>query len=156
MAAMKREAERRRMERDAREDDSVIEVFRPRRWLRAVVLVAVAHWVWVFFQLVRYEATSTQAFAGVGFFIALFTILGIFYNYQAIEVTGRSVIVRGVSSFRELHFSDILGVDVKPGFLQTNYSVRSRRGSVFFTSLFADHQRLLALIVERARLSPGA
>lgn len=118
-------------------------------------MVAVVHWVWVFFALVRYEATSTRSFAGVGFFIALFTLLGIFYNYQIIEVLPESLIVRSVTSARELRFEDIHDIRVTPGFLQTSYSVRSRRGAVSFTSTFANHQRLLALIVERAQLSPS-
>lgn len=155
MGAIKRQAERRREERKSGRDDSSVEIFRPRLWVRGVVLLAVAHWVWVFFALVRYDSTSTQAFAGVGFFIALFTILGLFYNYQAIEVNSDGVIVRSVTSFREVRFADIQGVHVAPGFLQTSYSIRARKGSVSFTSLFANHQRLLELIVERARLSPG-
>jgi hypothetical protein len=129
------------------------EVFRPRIWLRYSVLVAIAFWLFMFFCLVALHSSTQQGFLGVAFFITLFSVLGVFYNNTSIEVTGDGVIVRGVTSFRLVRFADILKVDVKPGLLQTTYAVRARRGFVLFTSLFANHQRLLKIIVERANLS---
>jgi hypothetical protein len=109
----------------------------------------------MFFLLVALHSQGERGFLGVGFFIALFTLLAIFYNNTTIEVTRDSVIMRGVLSFRLVFFEDILKVDVTPGLLQTTYAVRARRGFVSFTSLIADHQRLLQVIVERARLAPA-
>jgi hypothetical protein len=54
---------------------------------------------------------------------------------------------------RTVSFTDILRVDVVPGLLGTSYSVRTRLGSLTFSSLLAGHQRLCDLIVRRARLS---
>ena len=130
------------------------EVFRTRSWLRYSVLLAIAFWVFMFFCLVALRGSTAKGFEGVAFFITLFTLLAVFYNNTSIEVTGESVIMRGIMGFRLVAFEDILKVEVKPGFLQTTYAVRARRGFVLFTSLIADHQRLLQLIVERARLSP--
>ena len=42
---------------------------------------------------------------------------------------------------------------VLPGLLGTSYSVRTRLGSLTFSSLLAGHQRLCDLIVRKARLS---
>jgi hypothetical protein len=131
------------------------EIFRPRSWVRYSVLGAIAYWIFMFFCLVALRGSTGRAFAGVAFFLTLFTALSVFYNNMSIEVTGDSVIMRGVMSSRLVSFNDILKVDVTPGLLQTTYAVRARRGFVLFTSLIADHQRLLQLIVERARLAPS-
>lgn len=130
-----------------------VEIFRPRRWLRLTVLAAIVFWMSMFFELVRLEGASGQAFLGVGFFLTLFSGLAVFYNNTCIELTADGVISRGVTSFRLLRFADIQKVDVKPGLLQTTYAIRGRRGIVLFTNLLADHQRLLQLIVERAQLA---
>lgn len=131
-------------------------MFRTRSWLRYSVLFAIAFWIFMFFLLVTLRGPSNQGYAGVGFFIALFTALSVFYNNTRVEVTGDSVIMRGVMSFRLVRFNEILKVDVTPGLLQTTYAVRARRGFLSYTSLIADHQRLLQLIVDRAGLAPAA
>lgn len=128
------------------------ETFRPSRWLRGAVLAAAAYWVAVFFALVGLQETSNQSFLGVAFFIALFSALGIFYNNTRIEVTGEGLVVRSVSSSRSIRFADIVRIDVRPGFLQTNYEVRARGSQVSFSSMIAGHRRLMQLIVDRAQL----
>ena len=130
-----------------------VEVFRPRVWLRYSVLAAIVFWVHMFFVLVALNGTSGQAFLGIGFFVTLFTALAVFYNNLSIEVTPEGLVSRGVLSFRLLRFADIQTLDVKPGLLQTTYSIRGRRSFVLFTNLFADHQRLLEIILERSELS---
>lgn len=131
------------------------EVFRPARWLRALVLGALAHWTLVFFALVFLRGAPDQAFAGAAFFILFFTLLGLFYANHAIEVTDDALIVRGLTSFRSVPLSDVVGVDVRRGLLQTSYSVAiARRAPIRFTSLLAQHRRLAQLVVERAGLSP--
>jgi hypothetical protein len=129
------------------------EVFRPRVWLRYSVLAAIVFWLSMLVCLLAMRASAERAFLGVAFFITLFSILSVFYNNTAIEVTSDGVIVRGMTSFRLVPYADIVKVDVRPGILQTTYAVRARQGLVFFTSLFAGHQRLLELIVERAHLA---
>lgn len=138
---------------DGRIDDGAPEIFRPSAWLRGTVAVAACFWIFVFFLLVSLRDSSNQDFLGTGFFIALFTLVGIIYNNLAIEVTRESLIVRGIVSFETVPFKDVLKVEVKPGLVQTNYRVLARRGLINFTSLFTGHQRLMELIIERARLS---
>jgi hypothetical protein len=53
---------------------------------------------------------------------------------------------------RHIEFADILRVDVVPGPLGTNYAVRTRVGSVQFSSLYSGHERLCSLIVRNAGL----
>jgi len=53
---------------------------------------------------------------------------------------------------RHIDFADILRVDVVPGPLGTSYAVRTRAGSVQFSSLFGGHERLCSLIVRGAGL----
>lgn len=127
-------------------------VFRPQLWLRAAVVAAVAVWVGVFFLLVAWRSALDQAYLSVAFFVLLFSALGVFYNNTSIEVTDVGLVVRGVTSFRLVPYSDVLRVEVKPGFFQTTYDVLARRGPVTFTNLFSGHQRLMALIVERSQL----
>lgn len=128
-------------------------MFRPRPWLRWSVVAAVVFWMAIFFLLVGIRGSPNQAFASAGFFIALFTALGIFYANIRIEVTNDGLVVRGFGSFRLVPFSDVVRVDVKPGLMQTSYAVLARGGFVNFTSLFSGHQRLMSLIVERSRLA---
>lgn len=134
--------------------DEKPEVFRPPMWLRYSVIAAILFWLWMLGCLLVMKVSTDRAFLGVAFFITLFSILSVFYNNTAIEVTSDGVIVRGVASFRVVPWADIVKVDVRPGILQTTYAVRARRrGLVFFTSFLAGHQRLLNLIVERAHLA---
>lgn len=129
-----------------------IEVFRPNAWIRGTVYVAVAFWVSVFFLLVAVQDVTGTAWLGVVFFVTLFTLLGIFYNNTSIEVTRDALVVRSIASFRLVPFRDVVRIDVRPGILQTNYKILARQGLFIFTNLFAGHERLLNLIIERARL----
>jgi pheromone shutdown protein TraB len=128
------------------------ETFRPCGWLRAAVYFGVAFWVFVFFCLVALEGATNEAYLGVLFFVSLFTALGVVYNNTSIEATTDALIVRSITSFRLVPYRDVLRVDVNPGLLQTNYAVLARQGFFHFTNLFAGHERLMRLIVERARL----
>src|SRR5207245_6310640 len=84
------------------------------------------------------------------------TACSLFYNRLAFIVTESGLTVRTVAMERTVSFSDILRVDVMPGLIGTSYAVRTRLGSLTFSSLLAGHQRLCDLIVRRARLaSPG-
>jgi hypothetical protein len=74
------------------------------------------------------------------------------YGRLAFVVSDGGLIVRTVSAVRHIDFADILRVDVVPGPLGTSYAVRTRAGSVQFSSLFGGHERLCSLIVRGAGL----
>lgn len=128
------------------------EIFRPSAWLRGTVYLAVVFWVAMFFFLVALQGATDEAYVGVLFFVSLFTALGVVYNNTSIEVTREALIVRSIASSRLVPYKDVLRVDVKPGMLQTNYAVLARQGFFNFTNLFAGHERLMELIIERSRL----
>jgi len=120
--------------------------------LRTVVMAADTLWIAVFFALVVMQGATRSAFLSAAFFIALFTACSIFYNRLAYTVSESGLTVRTLSMEKTFSFDDILRVDVLPGLLGTSYSVRTRLGSLTFSSLLAGHQRLCDLIVRRARL----
>jgi hypothetical protein len=128
------------------------ETFRPWMALRTVVMAADTLWIAVFFALVVMQGATRSAFLSAAFFVALFTACSIFYNRLAYTVSESGLTVRTLSMEKTFSFDDILRVDVLPGLLGTSYSVRTRLGSLTFSSLLAGHQRLCDLIVRRARL----
>jgi hypothetical protein len=128
------------------------ETFRPWMALRTVVMAADTLWIGVFFALAVMQGATRSAFLSAAFFVALFTACSIFYNRLAYTVSESGLTVRTLSMEKTLSFDDILRVDVLPGLLGTSYSVRTRLGSLTFSSLLAGHQRLCDLIVRRARL----
>ena len=81
-----------------------------------------------------------------------FTACSLFYNRLAFTVSDTGLTVRTVAMEKTVPFEAILRVDVVPGLLGTSYAVRTRAGSLTFSSLLAGHQRLCDLIVRRARL----
>jgi len=129
------------------------EVFRPPRWLRASVAAANVFWVAILVLLAAWRAATPQAVCGAGFFIVLFTLLGLFYGRLSAEVSGELLILRGPAGPRSVRLRDIVQVDVRPGLLQTSYEVAHPRGLLEFTSLLSGHRRLLEIIVQRARLA---
>jgi len=128
------------------------ETFRPWMALRTVVMAADTLWIAVFCALVMMQGATRQSFFSAAFFVALFTACSIFYNRLAFTVTETGLTVRSLSVEKTFSFDDILRVDVLPGLLGTSYAVRTRLGSLTFSSLLAGHQRLCDLIVRRARL----
>ena len=131
---------------------SAPETFRPWMALRTVVMAADTLWIVVFFALALMQGATRSAFFSAAFFVALFTACSIFYNRLAFTVSESGLTVRTLSMEKTFSFDDILRVDVLPGLLGTSYSVRTRLGSLTFSSLLAGHQRLCDLIVRRARL----
>ena len=59
----------------------------------------------------------------------------------------------GMVRTERFDFGDILHLDVWPGPV-TVYAIRGRWRGVHFTSFFAHHRRLVALLVEKAGLAP--
>src|SRR5439155_26913915 len=129
------------------------ETFRPWIALRTVVMAADTLWIAVFFALAVMQGATRSAFFSAAFFVALFTACSIFYNRLAFIVSETGLTVRTLAMEKTFAFDDILRVDVLPGLLGTSYSVRTRLGSLTFSSLLAGHQRLCDLIVRKARLS---
>src|SRR5437764_429353 len=129
------------------------ETFRPWMALRTVVMGAATLWIAVFLALALMQGATRSSFFSAAFFVVLFTACSFFYNRLAFTVTDTGLTVRTVAAERTVSFSDILRVDVVPGLLGTSYAVRTRLGSLTFSSLLAGHQRLCDLIVRGARLS---
>jgi hypothetical protein len=120
--------------------------------LRTVVMAADTLWIGVFLALALMNGATRQAFFSAAFFVALFTACSIFYNRLSFTVSESGLTVRTLSLQRTFSFHDILRVDVLPGLVGTSYAVRTRLGSLTFSSLLAGHRRLCELIVQRARL----
>src|SRR5256885_13781367 len=133
------------------------ETFRPRALLRTAVVAADTLWIAVFVALGPLRGATGRAYWSAAFFIALFTACAFVYGRLAFIVSDGGLIVRTVSAVRHIDFADILRVDVLPGPLGTNYAVRTRAGSVQFSSLFGGPQRLRSLILRPAGLveNPG-
>jgi len=129
------------------------ETFRPWMALRTLVMGAATLWIAVFFALALMQGATRASFLSAAFFVVLFTACSLFYNRLAFIVTESGLTVRTVAMERTVSFSDILRVDVVPGLIGTSYAVRTRLGSLTFSSLLAGHQRLCDLIVRRARLA---
>jgi hypothetical protein len=128
------------------------ETFRPRAVLRTVVLAADTLWIAVFVALLGLHGATKTAFLSAAFFIALFTACSMFYGRLAYTVSDSGLTVRTFSAVRHFPFDDILRVDVLPSLLGTSYAVRTRLGSLQFSSLLGGHERLCHLIVRRAGL----
>jgi hypothetical protein len=118
------------------------ETFRPWVAVRTVVMAADTLWIGVFFALVLMQGATRASFFSAAFFIALFTATSIFYNRLAFTVSEAGLTVRTVAMERTFRFEDILRVDV-----------RTRLGSLTFSSLFSGHRRLCSLIVSQAGLT---
>jgi hypothetical protein len=132
------------------------ETFRPRAALRGLVLVCDTLWIGIFAALLFTRGAEAGTFLSAAFFIALFTGCGWFYQRLAYTVSERGLTVRSLADERLIAFRDILRVDVLPGLIGTSYAVRTRLGSLQFSSLLAGHERLCNLIVRGAGLSRGA
>ena len=128
------------------------ETFRPWRALRTVVMGAATLWIAVLLALTVMHGATRSAFFSAAFFVALFTACSLFYNRLAFTVSDTGLTIRTVAMERTVPFDAILGLDVHPGLIGTSYAVRTRGGSLTFSSLLADHQRLCDLIVRHARL----
>lgn len=128
------------------------ETFRPWIAVRTVVMAADTLWICVFLALAVMQGATRSAFFSAAFFVALFTACSLFYNRLSFTVSEAGLTVRTLALTQTFAFEDILRVDVLPGLVGTSYAVRTRLGSLTFSSLLAGHQRLCDLIVRRARL----
>ena len=133
-------------------DATAPETFRPWVALRTVVMAADTLWIGVLLALAVMHGATQSAFFSAAFFVVLFTACSIFYNRLSFTVSEAGLTVRSLALERTVPFDEILRVDVLPSPLGTSYAVRTRLGSLTFSSLLAGHQRLCDLIVRRARL----
>ncbi len=131
------------------------EVFRPAPILAVSMGVAGLLWVAVLVYLCTFQGVPLKTFLSALFFVAFFGVSHAYYARAAIEVDAGGVTYRGMVRTERFAFGDILHLDVWPGPV-TVYAIRGRgRGrGVHFTSFFAQHRRLVALLVERAGLAP--
>jgi len=120
--------------------------------IRTVVLAADSLWIAVFCALLVMRGATQGAFFSALFFIVLFTGCAAFYHRLSFTVGENGLTVRTLSAERRYAFEDILRVDVFPGIVGTSYAVRTRLGSLQFSSLLGDHERLCSLIVRKAGL----
>jgi hypothetical protein len=110
-------------------------------------------WVAVLVYLTTFQGVPARTFASALFFVAFFGLSHAYYARAAIEVDAVGVTYRGMVRTERFAFGDILHLDVWPGPV-TVYAIRGRGRGVHFTSFFAHHRRLVALLVERAGLAP--
>ena len=120
--------------------------------LRTVVMGAATLWIAVFLALSTMHGATRGSFFSAAFFVALFTACSVFYNRLAFFISETGLTIRTLAMERTVPFEAILRVDVVPGLLGTSYAVRTRGGSLTFSSLLAGHERLCDLIVRHARL----
>jgi hypothetical protein len=109
-------------------------------------------WIAVLLALTAMHGATRSSFFSAAFFVALFTACSLFYNRLAFTISDTGLTVRTVAMERTVPFDAILALDVHPGLIGTSYAVRTRGGSLTFSSLLAGHQRLCDLIVRYARL----
>ncbi|MGZ6123765.1 MAG: PH domain-containing protein [Myxococcales bacterium] len=128
------------------------ETFRPWMALRTVVMGAATLWLAVFLALMAMQGATRSSFLSAAFFVLLFSACSLFYNRLAFIVSDTGLTIRTFAMERTVPFDAIMRVDVQPGLIGTSYAVRTRAGSLTFSSLLAGHQRLCDLIVHRARL----
>jgi hypothetical protein len=110
-------------------------------------------WVAVLVYLLTFHGVPLKTFLSALFFVAFFGVSHAYYARAAIEVDAGGVTYRGMVRTERFAFGDILHVDVWPGPV-TVYAIRGRGRGVHFTSFFAHHRRLVALLVEHAGLDP--
>jgi hypothetical protein len=110
-------------------------------------------WLFVLIYLLQFQGVPAKTFMSALFFVVFFAISLTYYARTAIVVDGGGVTYRGLMRTDYFPFRDILKVDILPGPV-TVYAVRGRGRGMHFTSFFAQHRRLMELLVERAGLSP--
>lgn len=137
----------------AREQAGGRQVFRPRKILTVAMAVAGLLWVAVLVALLRFEDVPLRLHLSALFFVLFFAGSVAYYGRTLIEVDALGMTYRGVVRTLRLRFDEIRKVDVLPGPL-TVYAVRGRGRFVHFTSCFAHHRALAALLIERAGLTP--
>lgn len=130
-----------------------IEVFRTSWWLRGSTMASSALWWSILVAAPLIGGLELRIYAGVMFFVLLFTWLAWAHHRTSIDALPEGLVFRGLLGPASVRFTDIVGIDVMPGLLGRHYVLKTRRGTLMFSSGVSGHERLHALIVERARLA---
>src|SRR5687767_14420085 len=129
------------------------QVFRPRLVFGAAMGMAGSLWLAVLIYLMRFEGVPAKTMFSAIFFVVFFAVALAYYTRTAIYVDAGGVTYRGMIRTLRFDYSDIRKVDVLPGPV-TVYAIRAQGRFVHFTSFFKHHQRLMALLVDKAGLAP--
>jgi hypothetical protein len=129
------------------------QIFRPRRVFAAAMALAGLLWSAVLVYLLQFRGVPVKTFLSALFFVVFFGLSLTYYARTVIVVDGAGLTYRGIMRTERFSFDDIRKVDVLPGPV-TVYAIRGKGRFVHFTSFFKHHQRLVALLIERAGLAP--
>ncbi len=127
-----------------------------RAWLplRVAVVAAALLWAAALVVLALVPGTKPGLVVGAAALVALFAAFSFFYGRTSITVTREGMIAEGPFRRRPVRFEDVQQVVVRDGLGGRVYAVLTRRGAVYFTSLFSRHRELFELILERTHLHP--
>ena len=129
------------------------EIFRPRKVFAAAMALAGLLWSAVLVYLLQFRGVPVKTFLSALFFVVFFGLSLTYYARTVIVIDGAGLTYRGIMRTERFSFDDIRKVDVLPGPV-TVYAIRGKGRFVHFTSFFKHHQRLVALLIERAGLAP--
>ena len=129
------------------------QIFRPSKLLAYLMAGAGVLWAGVLIYLLTFRDVPMKTVFSALFFVLFFGLSLAYYVRTSIEIDASGITYRGVIATRRLGYDDIKNVDILPGPIIV-YAVRGKGGLVHFTSFFRHHKRLLALLIERARLAP--
>ncbi len=127
------------------------QVFRPYRVLAWMMAGAGILWTVVLAYLLTFDGVPLKTLASAVFFVLMFGVALAYYGRTAILVDRAGITVRGLLRTRRVPFTEIRKVDVLPGPL-TVYAIRGRRVLIHFTSFFQQHQSLMKLVRQGAKL----
>lgn len=130
--------------------------YRTRLPLRIAVVAAAVFWGAACLVLLRAPGTEPRLVLGAAAFVLFFAAFSVVYGRTSITVTPDGIVAATPFRRRPVRFEDILQIVVRDGLGGRVYSVLTRRGPVYFTSLFARHKELFELLLERADLRPRA
>jgi hypothetical protein len=130
-----------------------MEVFRPSKLLAILMASAGALWCGVLIYLMTFRDVPLKTLCSALFFVVFFALSLAYYVRTSIEIDGAGITYHGVLHTRHFTFEEIKKVDVLPGPIIV-YAVRGPGGLVHFTSFFRHHRRLMALLIQRAQLTP--
>ncbi len=126
--------------------------YRTRLPLRVAVMAAALVWAGTLALLVQFPDVAPRTLWSATAFLVFFIVFSAYYDRLAITVTGDGIVVSRLWNRVPVRFEDILRIEVHQGFAGTMYDVLTRRGLVQFSSLFARHQELFDLLLEKAEL----
>jgi hypothetical protein len=128
--------------------------FRTRLSLRVAIWLAAALWASVLCLLVAMPGVERRTVLSAAAFVAFFGAFGFVHARTWIAVTSEGIVASTPFRTRPVAFGEIERIVVQEGLGGRLYALKTQRGPVQFTSLFARHRELFDLLVERAGLDP--